>query len=102
MSATRSLIIAPMSRWYLQPSYQVVGYTADADMWCPDCAARQYGNLTDDTADREGNTLGAVFSDQVHDTCLSWEKPEPASQDDWERRHPQECTDRCNRCGSIL
>jgi hypothetical protein len=40
----------------------VIGYTADADIWCPACAEEVYGPLTEDTEDREGNLIYPIFA----------------------------------------
>lgn len=45
----------------------VVGFTANADIYCPECAARLYGPDTPARRDREGNGVHAVFSDSVWD-----------------------------------
>ncbi len=54
----------------------VVGYAADADVYCPRCAAALYGaDVLDDTKtvyDREGNAIGPVFASEEWDyapTC---------------------------------
>jgi hypothetical protein len=44
----------------------VIGFAADADIYCPDCASATYGD-TDTAQDREGNELGAVFGDSETD-----------------------------------
>jgi hypothetical protein len=46
-------------------SDNVIGYTADAAMWCPDCAEREYPGCTDgDTVveDGEGNEVHPSFA----------------------------------------
>ena len=60
----------------LQP-FEVVGYTADSDTYCPDCIRETY--YIDDAAegngdypvDSEGNSVNPVFADQAnaHDVC---------------------------------
>ena len=47
---------------------QVAGFTADADIYCPECAARLYGPDTPARRDREGNGVHAVFADSEWDT----------------------------------
>ena len=42
-------------------SYEVVGYAADADIWCVECA-RQYPN----GRDGEGNEVAPVFAEAVY------------------------------------
>ena len=45
--------------------YDVVGYTADADIWCAGCLRSCYGYdaLEDGKRDHEGNPIGAIFAD---------------------------------------
>ena len=52
----------------------IVGYTADADMWCPPCARLVYDRRIDgilrtirqgDAIDREGNTVAPLFRDDI-------------------------------------
>lgn len=55
-------------------SYEIVGWSADADLWCNDCAHRAYGVSPDSAAverDSEGNEVSPVFLDQAssQDTC---------------------------------
>ena len=54
----------------------VVGYTADADVYCPPCAAALYGaDVLDDTKTvygREGNVVAPLFASEEWDyapTC---------------------------------
>jgi len=49
-------------------SYDVLGYTADADCYCEACATLKYGGTDADTLDSEGNGLGAIFADSEWDT----------------------------------
>ncbi len=87
-----------VSHHYYQDSSQVVGYTADADMWCPDCATAKYGDPPE--TDREGNLVHPVFADQAHSACAA--EMGSVSHSEYERRHPRECRDRCGRCGDSL
>ena len=45
-------------------SVTVIGYTADADIWCLSCANRTYGVTPNgpDRLDHEGNTVHPIFS----------------------------------------
>lgn len=55
---------------YGRKAWEVVGFTADAEVWCRDCAARAYGPgvLTDATvSDREGNTVHPIFVSELVD-----------------------------------
>ena len=64
-----------------------MGYKADADLWCPECALREYGKPPDraereifpGTPDREGNEMFPVFA---------------GAEFDWEPV--------CGRCGEKL
>lgn len=49
-------------------SDEIVGYTADADSWCPECAIRAYGDeiAVMDVPDREGNSVHPVFASDDH------------------------------------
>lgn len=50
--------------------FDVVGYTADADTYCPLCASTIYGDglsIKSDTTDREGNLVGPIFVDSEWD-----------------------------------
>lgn len=57
--------------------YDVVGYTGDADVYCPPCATATYGDLTDiarpayypfqDVLDGEGNDVQPVFAGDEFD-----------------------------------
>lgn len=62
-------------------SYDVIGYTADADTFCPACAREWYGNVDADPAplDHEGNEVHPIFADSEWDSI-------PA----------------CARCGGVL
>jgi hypothetical protein len=59
-------------------SFEIVGYTADADIYCPECAALTYDRRIDSVLrtvadereqfqalDFEGNTVSPVFLDQL-------------------------------------
>ena len=49
----------------------VVGYTADADTYCVDCAKRIYGDDRNGAApvhDREGNEVQPIFGDSEWDS----------------------------------
>ena len=48
-------------------AWEVIGYTADADIWCPQCAWEVYGALTRDTKDHEGNPICSIFA------CEEWD-----------------------------
>jgi hypothetical protein len=53
-------------------SYEVVGYTADADVYCPSCARECYGSVDTGAVDREGNEVGVIQADSTWDyqpTC---------------------------------
>lgn len=54
----------------------IVGYTGDADVWCPPCAALVYDRRVDgilrtilqgDAIDYEGNTVTPLFRNDVTD-----------------------------------
>lgn len=62
----------------------IIGYTADAAMYCPECMRSKIDDLTVETADEldehgipldlldtEGNTIGPVFGDAETDTPAS-------------------------------
>ena len=51
-------------------SYDVVGYTADAETYCGDCCTRKYGSTKEGTFDNEGNEIGAIFADSEWDCSL--------------------------------
>lgn len=42
-------------------TYEVTGYTADADIYCVPCATKIYGPNMDQAIDREGNPVNVVF-----------------------------------------
>jgi len=47
-------------------SYRIIGYTADADTWCPTCATRNYGANLETATDDEGNEVYPIFdTDEV-------------------------------------
>lgn len=54
---------------YLVKAWDIVAYTADADMWCTDCASARYGDgvtVPDTATDGEGNSVHPVFaSDEI-------------------------------------
>jgi hypothetical protein len=52
---------------YLRKSHEVIGFTADADIWCLDCAKATYGADPEGglREDGEGNTVHPVFLDQA-------------------------------------
>jgi len=51
-------------------AWEVIGYTADADIWCPECALEAYGSLGRDTdLDYEGNPIHPIFA------CDEWDYP---------------------------
>jgi hypothetical protein len=55
-------------------SYDVVGYTADADSYCVPCTHRIYGDDrlgTIEIRGREGNLIGPIFADSEWDYPLS-------------------------------
>ena len=43
-------------------AWDIIGYAADADVWCPACAQDAYGPLTSDTQDQEGNPVHPIFA----------------------------------------
>ena len=45
-------------------AWQVVGYTADGEAWCPACAEARYGpaHPVHERRDREGNAVHTVFA----------------------------------------
>ena len=43
-------------------AWEIIGYTADADVWCPICAREAYGPLTEVTEDHEGNPVHPIFA----------------------------------------
>jgi hypothetical protein len=57
-----------MRATYYVKAWDVVGFTADADVWCRECAADVYGAdvLTDRTvADGEGNPVRPIFASDL-------------------------------------
>lgn len=59
---------------YLMKSYDVVGYTADADTYCPPCARNIYGDDrlgAIEVRDREGNLIGPIFADSEWDYAVT-------------------------------
>ncbi|MCE5255007.1 MAG: hypothetical protein LLG45_12525 [Actinomycetia bacterium] len=50
-------------------AWEVIGYAADADIWCPACAREAYGPLTDQSEDHEGNLIHPIFA------CDEWDYP---------------------------
>lgn len=55
-----------MERYLVQTrkAWEVVGYTADADVWCCLCAYRFYGKA-EGREDSEGNPVHPIFSSDV-------------------------------------
>lgn len=54
--------------------FDVIGYTADADVYCPPCARNIYGDgISGENGikDREGNLVGPVFADSEWDYPVS-------------------------------
>ena len=49
-------------------AWEVIGYAADAAVWCVDCAGETYGPLDPDTEDQEGNVVHPIFA------CDEWEE----------------------------
>ena len=45
-------------------AWEVVGYTADGEAWCPPCAEARYGpaHPIPERRDREGNAVHPVFT----------------------------------------
>ena len=52
----------------------IIGYTADADTYCPSCAIRYYSQsdnvIEEDTLDGEGNPVNPIFGDAETDTPI--------------------------------
>jgi len=44
-------------------STTIIGWTADADVWCDDCATAAYGPDEDGRKDNEGNPVSPIFAD---------------------------------------
>jgi hypothetical protein len=44
-------------------SYDIIGYTADAAVWCADCFEK--AGYTDPGEDNEGNPTHPIFADDV-------------------------------------
>ena len=49
-------------------AWEVVGYVADATVWCVSCARRIYAPLTESSLDAEGNFVHPIFA------CDEWEE----------------------------
>lgn len=55
--------------------FDVVGYSFEASIHCPDCTIRRFGGDIDEATDREGNAVHPIFrsdceSDAEHcDDC---------------------------------
>lgn len=82
-------------------AWDIVGYTADADLWCPACATATYApdgaaEVPEDAEDGEGNLVHPIFaSDELEpgDRCgacheyLAGAEPdepdEPEAPDEW-------------------
>ena len=47
-------------------SYEVMGYAADADTYCPDCAEEKYP----DGLDNEGHEVYPIFADSEWDRAV--------------------------------
>ena len=60
---------------YARKAWEIVGYTADADVWCAACAEEQYGPDSGDRKDREGNDVHPLFvsDDYGGESCNSCE-----------------------------
>lgn len=73
-----------MTITYGRKAWEIVGYTADADIWCPECAALVYDRTVDGVlrtvaderetfraVDFEGNDVHPIFSSDEYDgdTC---------------------------------
>lgn len=66
----------------------IIGWTADADYWCDECAELVYGPESDDRKDGEGNDVHPIFaSDETPagSVCgrCSREITDPAEVDIW-------------------
>jgi hypothetical protein len=47
-------------------SWTIIGFTANADIWCPPCADATFGPDAADRIDGEGNTVNPIFaSDEI-------------------------------------
>ena len=59
-------------------AYDVLGYTADADTYCPTCTFKRYGPEPEGCPgcnhhrweDSEGNLIGVIFADSEWDTPI--------------------------------
>jgi hypothetical protein len=61
----------PMERIPYRKSFEVVGYTYEADLHCVPCASQRFGRALSRRrlpGDREGNEVSPVFLDQTQDT----------------------------------
>jgi len=54
------MMTQPRKAWY------IVGYTADADVWCCFCAYRWYGRA-EGREDHHGNPVHPIYSSDEHD-----------------------------------
>ena len=70
-------------------SWTVIGFTADADIWCKDCAEEEYGP-DDVRSDREGNLVNPIFASDMLGYSVRVTMPD--------MRYP----DRCCLCGEEL
>lgn len=46
-------------------AWEIVGYTADADVWCVSCAESAYGSDSVDRQDGEGNLVHPIFVSEL-------------------------------------
>jgi hypothetical protein len=47
---------------------RVIGFTADAAVYCPECAVKRYGPDRKERRDNEGNLVRPVFADDEWDS----------------------------------
>jgi hypothetical protein len=52
-------------RFPFRKSFEVVGFTADADTWCPSCAETTYGPDSASPIDSKGDPVRPIFLDEV-------------------------------------
>lgn len=69
-------------------AWDIVGWTADADVWCNDCARSAYGEDSPTRFDGEGNLVHPIFVSELGqwlcDCCGEGDAPH------------------CNKCGESV
>ena len=86
---------------------EIVGYTGDASVWCPDCAIEKYGHVACGLCPNCGAFISSITQDTCYDCCYDY-ADHPTTDEDGNPVHPVFACDEwdyqphCDGCGDEI